>query len=203
MKLVSFIMPTRTASHQMLEKAVRSIIEHPSSNVFFYGSDENNEPDFEILLRIDDDDKARVEFVDKELRHESIRVVIGPRGRGYHDMGVFVKDLVDIADSQWCWLFDDDAWVEGDWYGPLSKIACHPIKGPAINANLYALGESVYQNGPRGEPCGIIVPTEFVKSFPYSNPVDQAWIDETRKRGWTFKQLGGVTYHHDGRPRFI
>jgi hypothetical protein len=157
--------------------------------------------DFEILLRLDDDDTDRFKIAGILEKTYGVNYVVGPRGIGYTNMGAFVHDLVKIADSKWCWLFDDDAYVEGDWFTPLSKIVCDAKRGPAVNAEFYQLGGSLYPNGARGEPCGIIVPTEFCKEIPHKNPVDQQWIDETKHKGWIFTQLKGVTYHHDGRQR--
>lgn len=179
-------MPTRTGTGD-LKKAVQSIA--------------GNGEDFEILLRVDDDDRPRQELAASLAQSLPIRIVTGPRGKGYNSMPTFIRELVDVADSQWCWLFDDDAWVEGDWYSPLSNIECDDAKGPAINAEFYSLGTSIYRNTVHGEPCGVIAPTTFVRSFEQPLPVDQGWVDEARKRGWLFWQLEGVFYHHDGRAR--
>lgn len=186
MKLVSFLMPTRTATYKVLRNAVYSIINTAASD------------DFEILLRIDDDDKERWP-VARDLVAGYGKVVIGPRGCGYMDMGMFVNDLLRVADSQWCWLFDDDAWVEGDWYTPLCRMPCDPEKGPAVNPDFYVLGPSYYQNGEN--PPGMLMPTEFCRKLNHVAPVDQQWMDEVHRLRWRVEHLVGVNYHHDGRPR--
>lgn len=186
MKLVSIIMPTRSGSHESLRKAVRSILDAPGTN----------KDNVEILLRLDDDDAGRLP-VAQELVNGNGAIVVGPRGTGYNNMGGFVDDLVKLADSRFCWLFDDDAFVEGNWYGPLSGMpdAC------GVNSQHYYLGKSRYENGPRGGPVGIIVPTELAKSIPSPFPVDQVWMEVVLQRGWTIRQMQGVDYHHDGRAR--
>lgn len=183
-------MPTRNASHEVLGKAVSSIIETAGEH----------KDDLEILLRIDDDDQARVP-VAHDLINGYGSYVIGPRGRGYNDMGRFVHDLVSIANSKWCWLFDDDSWVEGDWYSELSKLPCDAKHGPAANADFYVLGESYYKNGCHGGAPGLILPTEFCRTIDHQNPVDQQWLNVVRENGWSIKQLENVNYHHDGRRR--
>lgn len=186
-KLVSILMPTRSASHKSLRQAVDSIRESAGQHA----------KHVEILMRADDDDKDRHELI-SELADGWI---IGPRGRGYIDMGIFVNELAEMSRGSWCWLFDDDAWIEGDWVSQLAALPCDPEHGPAVNAETYALGPSRYANGPRGGAPGLIMPTAFVKQLNHVNPVDQQWLDEVHHRGWTIRQLAGVTYHHDGRAR--
>lgn len=189
MKLVSFIMPTRTASAEMFLESVSSIrrtAKFPQ--------------DIEILLRIDDDDLVRRSMAETMQRFHPVKLVVGPRGSGYDNMGTFVDDLVKVANSRWCWLFDDDAWVEGDWSG-LYDIRCDILRGPAVNSEFYCLGESHYNNGPTGGAVGLIMPTGFVKKLAHKAPVDQQWLEEVVRMGWTVQQLKGVSYHHDGRRR--
>lgn len=187
MNLVSFLIPTRSACIESLTEAVESIIEGAGGN-----------DDFEILLKVDSDDTERI-GVGRHLVKGCGRVVVSDMGKGYNDMGRFVNELVSVADSKWAWLFDDDAWVEGDWYSPLSTVKCDPVKGPAVNAEFYVLGESYYRNG--RNPPGTIMPTAFCKKFNHQNPVDQQWNDEINRMGWHVTQLAGVRYHHDGRRR--
>lgn len=186
MKLVSVIMPTRSGSHDSLRKAVRSILDAPGTN----------KDDLEILLRIDDDDRERVAPAQEMLDGHGT-CVIGPRGKGYNDMGIFVDDLVKIADSRWCWLVDDDAWVEGPWYSELSRYACDC----AVNSQYYLLGKSRYENGARGGPVGLIIPTEVARSLKTPYPVDQVWLEVVMQKGWRCNQMQGVSYHHCGRAR--
>jgi hypothetical protein len=192
MKLVSFLMPTRGGYDQLI-RAVRSILctaGDKAANV-------------EILLRVDDDDKDRQKAAREleGLQAMSVKTVIGPRGRGYDEMGTYINELVAVADSKWCWLFDDDAWVEGYWPDALDDIACDPKHGPAVNAEIYALGDSFYRNGARGGCVGLIMPTEFCKTLNHSGPVDMFWLGQVVENNWMIIQLPGVIYHHCGRER--
>lgn len=186
MKMVSVIMPTRSGSHDSLRKAVRSILDAPGTN----------KDDLEILLRLDDDDPERF-FVAEELTKGVGSFVVGTRGAGYNDMGRFVFDLVRVADSKWCWLVDDDAWVEGAWYPELSKYNCDC----AVNAQYYHLGPSKYENGAKGGPVGLIIPTALALTLPTAFPVDQVWLEVVMQKGWICNQMKGVSYFHCGRAR--
>lgn len=185
MKLCSFIIPTRNR-HDWLRKAVGSIVNAPGTNT----------DDLEILLRVDDDDPDRF-FLAEELTKGVGSYVIGPRGNAYLDMGRFVDDLVKIATGKFCWLFDDDAWLTGNWYGPLSTMpdAC------AVNAEFYCLGGSTYRNGPEGGAVGLAIPTSLAKTIPHTNPVDDCWLTTILAKGWKVRQLQGVSYLHEGRAR--
>jgi hypothetical protein len=191
MKEVSFLMPTRS-DHVWLFTALKSIV-NKCSNV----------EDIEILLKIDEDDHARRGLIKEIERDYPARCVVSPRGEGYNHMGRFVKELTNVADSRWCWLFDDDAWIEGDgdYYSSLKELRCDPLHGPAANAEHYVLGQSYYPNGSSGGAPGIIMPTAFVKNMPPVLPVDECWLTEVHRMGWVVVQLPGVRYHHDGRPR--
>jgi Glycosyl transferase family 2 len=187
--LVSIIMPTRN-SFDSLFRALNSI--------------KNTAEDFgnvEIMLRLDDDDHERIDLIPELKRVFHVKPIIGTRGVGYQDMKHFVDDLTAVATGSWAWLFDDDAWVEGKtWQSQLANIPCDPEKGPAVNTQFYKLGFSLYENGPKGEMCGIIIPLAVAKTV-HSTTVDVAWFNTAKQKGWAFRKLKGVTYFHDGRAR--
>ncbi len=188
-KLISILMPTRNPAEGFL-KALRSI-----------KSTASDFSQIEVLLRIDRDDIARFELALKLANEFNIKIVVGERGSGYVNMGQFIDELVAIATGKWCWLFDDDAWVEGKgWQEWIAAQPCS-IHGPAINAQYYKLGHSIYPNGPKGGPVGLIVPTDFCKTLSHRNPVDEQWLSVIMARGWSIRQIPGITYCHDGRPR--
>lgn len=186
-KLVSILMPTRNP-HDGLLKALRSI-----------KSTASDFSQIEILLRIDLDDEDRIKLFPNLLQEFGAIAVMGKRGHGYMDMGVFVDDLVAFANGRWCWLFDDDAWVEGKtWQQQLEESVFDPVSGPAFSAEHYQLGNSHYDGC---GPVGLIVPIELCKSLKHRNPVDDQWLSVIRSKGWTINLLKGITYCHDGRPR--
>jgi len=186
MKTVSIIMPTRSGSEESLRKAVSSILDAPGTN----------KGEVEILLRVDSDDGARI-LLAQELTKGCGSFWVGQRGSGYNNMGGFVDDLVKLADSKWCFLFDDDAYIEGPWFTELSRFNCDC----AVNAEHYYLGKSQYYNGALGGPVGLIIPTELARTLQSPFPADQVWLDVVMQKGWRCNQMHGVSYHHCGRAR--
>ncbi len=184
---ISCLMPTR-GPIEGLKRALASIRTTASDN-----------SKVEILLRIDDDDGERIAAIPMLTAAFDVKYVIGTRGAGYMDMGRFADDLLEIAQGSWVWLFDDDSWVIGDnWQEQMEKM---PMDC-AVNAEHYRLGPSEYRNGETGGPVGLFIPTTVAKSIkPTPSPVDQTWLDHILRMGWKVKQLRGITYCHDGRPR--
>lgn len=157
--------------------------------------------DVEILLRVDDDNKQRISELPELEREFGVKTFIGPRGAGYNDMRVFIDDLAKLATGTWCWLFDDDAYVDGNWQGQLESIPCMKENGPAVNAEYYCLGESRYSNWPKCGPPGLIMPTVVVKAIQHQSPVDDQWMSIALQNNWPIKLLSGVSYFHNGRIR--
>lgn len=188
MKLVSFLMPTRN-SHDWLRKALFSI---KSTSIDF--------DQVEILLRIDDDDTDRIKLLPELIADYKVKVVIGPRGLGYRSMGEYINDLVRVSTGEWCWLYDDDCWLEGDWQSQLSTIQSHGERGPVINTEIYKLGSSTYSNV-GGQWVGLMVPREFCFPINHINPPDRQWFDVAREKRCEFRYLGNVALCHEGRPR--
>lgn len=189
-KLVSILMPTRN-SFEFLRRALQSI-----------KSTASDFTQIEILLRVDSDDVERIQILPQLKTEFDACGIVGERGNGYLNMGTFIDDLVGIASGKWCWLFDDDSWVQGNsWQRQIADMPCDGANGPALNAEFYKLGESIYPNGPKGGPVGLIVPTDFCRALKHRNPVDSQWLDVLLQKNWTIHQLKGITYGHDGRPR--
>jgi hypothetical protein len=190
MKLCSVIMPTRSGTHDMLRKAVRSILDAPGTN----------KDDVEILLRVDDDDPTRF-FVAEELTKGVGSFKVGPRFNGYNSMGIFARELVDLADSTWCWLVDDDAWIDGAWYPQLKSLTSDINPNHGFNTQYYMLGNSLYENGKVGGCVGIGIPTALAKTIEPVSPIDQAWLGTMMNMGWHLKLMQGTTLRHCGRAR--
>lgn len=190
-KLVSIIMPTRNGSFYSLKKAVNSIFDTAGQY----------RDQIEILLRLDSDDHDRVP-VACQLAYGRGCVLVGCRGQGYNDMPVYVRSLISIAKGKWCWLFDDDAWIEGDWATPLAECPRLKDEITCFRAQHYALGSAVYKNAPLDSPVGLIVPTQVVRDLKDNLPVDNAWLGGIQDRKLPLQLLPNVTYWHDGRARF-
>jgi hypothetical protein len=116
-------------------------------------------------------------------------------------MCTFLDDLARLATGRWSWLFDDDAWVEGNWQYQLEAVPFDADGGPALNAEFYHLGKSHYSNWPKCSPPGLIMPTEVIKRLEHRTPVDQQWFDVANQSNWRIKLLKDVTYYHEGRVR--
>lgn len=187
--LISILMPTRNP-YDGLHRALSSIKKTAT-----------NFSEVEICLRIDDDDTQRLSELPKLKEEFDVKEFIGPRGEGYNNMGGFLNDLAKIATGRWSWLFDDDAWIEGDWQGQLQSVPCHENDGPACTPEFYKLGESRYTNFPTCSPPGLILPTETIKRIDHKAPVDAQWLSVVQQLNWKVVCLSGVTYHHDGRIR--
>lgn len=186
-KLMSVIIPSRNGTHDMLRKTVRSILDAP-------GTDKER---VEILIRVHEDDPERF-FVAEELTKGVGSFIIGPTLNGYGSMGIFIDDLVKCASGTWCWLLEDDAYIEGDWFTPMSTMP----EDSVVNTQVYALGASRYQNGPGGECVGVIIPTAIAKSLiPHCPPVDHLWLNAAKEKGCKVRQMPGTVYFHDGRAR--
>jgi glycosyltransferase involved in cell wall biosynthesis len=186
--LVSFLMPT-VNQHDWLIRALNSI-----------KSTATNFSEVEILLRVDDHDIERILFLPALKEIYGVNWKIGP-GVGYKAMSEYVKELLDIAKGKWVWLFDDDAWIEGNWQKQLEAIKCDPQNGPAVQPDCYQLGPSVYPVG--CGPVSLILPLEFARTnlLQQGAMIDQSWLDVIHQREWRIKHLNHVSYCHDGRQR--
>lgn len=150
--------------------------------------------DYEVLLRLDDDDK---DTVSRELdRRARVRVVTGPRMRGYPDLNVFYTQLSDVARGLWVWIMNDDATVSGQgWDVLLRKV---PTTGVIAQPEFHKLNRSMY---PRNEGGAFpLVPNGCWKSFGWTaiqDPADSR-LDELLRgqHGWTTHFLAGITVHH-------
>lgn len=189
-KLVSLLTPTRNPI-PWLRKMLNSV----KSTAHRYD-------EIEILLWVDDDDEQRIAALPKLQREFSVRGVIGPRGRGYMEFGTYLDALAATATGRWAWMFDDDAWIEGNtWQQQLAAIPCDLVHGPAVQCEFYTLGGSRYHSGPEGFPPGLIVPMALAKILQHRVPCDSQWLDESRRRGWPVEHLNGINFCHEGRAR--
>lgn len=188
-KTVSILMPTRSTQPGDIRRALTSLRDTAS-----------NYAAVEVLLRIDDDDAARLSEMTELEERFAARCVVGPRGIGYLNMGRFVDDVAALATGRWSWLFDDDAWVQGPWQAQLEAMSCDE-NGPAVNAEFYELGKSRYSNWPKCGPAGLIMPTPTIKQLRHTSPVDDQWLSVAVQRKWQIRLLKGVVYFHDGRAR--
>lgn len=159
--------------------------------------------EIEILLRVDDNNASRIADLPELEARYGVKAIIGPRGAGYGNMGGIIDELLAIATGKWCWLFDDDAWLEGNtWQQQLREIPCDEVNGVGVFCEFYKLDPSIYDNKDGISPQGFIVPTAWAKRWtPSSTPIDACWFGGMKQTGAPVKLLKGMTFGHNGRAR--
>ncbi len=156
-----------------------------------------DDPDtLEILLRVDDDDKATIAALPEIVHEFGARVHIGPRNLGYDSMGVFITELSDLALAPWVFIIDDDATVIGK--GMDSKLKAVPLTNHVAVCEFYKLNQSVYR---AALPVGMFVPNKCWKQYGFEmlgSPVDEflrgMLITEHK---WNLSLLHELTYFHE------
>lgn len=93
----SVLMPTRERP-DMAEESVLSL----------------GKGDFEVLMYVDDDDKDLLQYKDLEKKYKRVKLFVRPRLTYYrfHEM---VNELAEHAKGDWLLLWNDDAFMEGEW----------------------------------------------------------------------------------------
>jgi hypothetical protein len=101
-KLVSVLLPSR-GRPLMLKETVANLV----------GKSEDPAR-IEILIRLDDDDEKSRKAAPALLAEygEAIKILTGPRGRGYAGMHHFINELCAEARGDFLFLFNDDARME-------------------------------------------------------------------------------------------
>ena len=152
--------------------------------------------DYEVLIRIDEDDSESVKAKDALEEFWNTHVTVGPRlGYAALDLGYY-SGMEEIAKSPWVWIAGDDMLVYGDWLGELRKV---PLTGFIVQPEISRLGGSTY---PRAEAQAFpIFPRFCWKKYhhEFPRPFDTQGDRLLKKNGWKTWFLEGVTMWHD-RP---
>lgn len=181
--LVSAIIPTRNRPDG-LEKTMNSML-----------STAKSPGRIQFVLKLDDDDPQL-----HKKWPRNVKVVVSPRGIGYMEMPRFVYEACAAADGIWCFLIDDDAWIEGlGWDEQLAAI--NPA-GCVAQCEFYHLGMSHYGSDSCG-PNGLFFPKEAYKTMrpEIGGAADMQLCGNTVDKGWPKHLLKGIAYCHDGRAR--
>lgn len=182
--LVSILLPSR-ARVGRLKKCIATLL------------DTATDDDFEILIRLDDDDTDSVPEIKKLQLFKPVRCIVGPR-HGYTKLDeIYYPELEDEAAGQWVWEANDDMLVVGDWLGELRKV---PLTGFIVQPQVSKLNESVYV---RNEGAAFpIWPRHAWKQFTDTFPVpfDREGDRLFRANGWRTWFLKDVMFFHD-RPK--
>lgn len=95
--LVSVLIPTRGRPKHLCEAI---------DSVYSLAQDKSL---IEFILKIDDDYLETINVSNRLSAVLPLKVVVSPRGNGYHDMHHWVNDMCAIATGDWLFLFNDDA----------------------------------------------------------------------------------------------
>lgn len=102
--LVSVLLPTRGRSQSLCE-AIDSI--------YSLAKDKGS---CEFILKIDDDDLETQATAKALSAIIPLKMIVSPRGNGYHDMHHWVNEMSSLATGDWLFLFNDDARMKThDW----------------------------------------------------------------------------------------
>jgi GT2 family glycosyltransferase len=159
--------------------------------------------EFEILVRLDDDDKLTLDRLKEFDQYDKVKFVIGPRERGYGSLNIFYTELANSSDAEWISIMNDDAVYEGkDWDKQLFGI---PTEGFIVQPELYQLGGSKYFNCEGG--AFPFVPNSSWKKYGPAimpDPVDTCLDNILRKEsGWKTQFLKGIGVVHDREDQEI
>ncbi len=157
-----------------------------------------DDPDtLEILLRVDDDDKATIASLPEIVNEFGARVHIGPRKLGYESMGEFVTELSDLALAPWIFIIDDDAVVVGKGMDTKLKAVSLTDHHVAV-CEYYKLNQSVYR---AALPVGMFVPNKCWNLYDFK--ILESPVDEFLKKllidnyNWKLSLLPSMTYFHE------
>lgn len=156
-----------------------------------------NPKNFEVIVRIDDDDDKTQDFLDTLVHaFNNITIKSGSRLSGYTSHGQFYTECADSARGQWCAFFNDDTLIVGKgWDEQLKAI---PATGFIVQPEFHQLNQSVYAK----DACGPVpfVPTNSWKLLgqpAIPTPTDTMMYELYKRHGWVTKYLEGITLWHD------
>jgi glycosyltransferase involved in cell wall biosynthesis len=98
--LVSVIMPTRGRS-QLLCESIDSLYSLAKDKTLI-----------EFLVKVDDDDKDTMDTVVRLSSLLPIKMLVYPKGAGYHEIHHWINDLCALTKGDWIYLFNDDSKVK-------------------------------------------------------------------------------------------
>jgi len=181
--IATILLPSRSRL-PMLQQAIRSILSTA------YGRD------FQIIVRLDDDDKDTLVNVVSLLQSPCVKVVTRPRGGGWEDLdnGKLLMSLWPFVTGTWFAIAQDDIVLSGQgWDAKLSQI---PTVGYWACPEYHKLNQSVYPEDPRC--CLPFVPRDAldfehvpIKSF------DDGVVKALIAKGWRPAFLPGITVAHN------
>jgi GT2 family glycosyltransferase len=181
--LCAILIPTRKRFDRLL-KTVASV----------YGTT-NASDQVEIIIRCDSDDYETTHRV-LELP-AAVKVMSGPRSRGYAAINLFYTDMAAATKAEWIWIMNDDATIQGSgWADQLAKVSEPRC---IVQPELIGWGPSEYSRS-EGGPFPV-VRNKCWEAFGMTDipdPADAALDDLLRVRnGWKTVWLDGIKVQHD------
>lgn len=181
--ICSILIPTRSRLSR-LKETLQSI------------QDTANQANYEIILRLDSDDKETILGLNDLNKQFTFKAIIGPRLLGYSSINVFYSQMAEAATGTWIFILNDDCILEGKgWDEQLSKLKPNCI----VQSEYNKLGPSLYVRN-EGGPFPI-VPRNCWKKFGHEvipNPVDTELDQLLRVRNkWPTVFLKGLIICHN------
>lgn len=78
------------------------------------------EGDFEVLIFLDDDDENILQYKDMAKKYKNVRIFVQPR-ETYYKFHKMINFLSAKAKGDWLLLWNDDAFMQGEWIHNLEK----------------------------------------------------------------------------------
>lgn len=188
--LCSVLIPSRKRFDKLL-KCIESVYAHAASSELFSG--------FEIIVRFHkSDSEARERCVELD-RFEELSAIWGEDLAGYHSLGTFYHELIEVASGKWCWHLNDDMVVMSTagfkWNEMLYQVK---ESAALVQPEIHQLNNSVYvfdKAGPAPiHPRNAALCRMLEKCGP---AVDAGIYHELAVvRGWPVKFLEGIGVHH-------
>lgn len=154
--------------------------------------------DFEILVRLDEDDAETTPDIVATITAMSplVSVTVGPR-LGYDELDTgYLHGMSQSGRGRWCWCFGDDMLVQGKgWDTKLAKV---PLQGFYAEPGVHRLGDSFYEHDSR---CGSYwIPKDCWKLCGFDRwpkKADYNLMGALDRIGWKPRWLDGITLWHE------
>lgn len=85
---------------------------------------------FEVIVRLDHDDQQSLDRIRDLEPYGNVKVIVGSRGKGYHNLHLFANDCAMLSTGRWLGFFNDDAWVDSPGWDKV--LAGHDSTVPAV-----------------------------------------------------------------------
>jgi glycosyltransferase involved in cell wall biosynthesis len=170
-----------------LDRCITSVVET--------ASDEGN---YEILVRIDDDDDTNSEVIEKYKDHPIVKITTGPRlGYDQLDTGYYTQ-LANSGRGKWCWIVNDDMVFITEPGVKWDRAMKHVPPSHIIQPEIHGLRQSKYAYDNRtGSPCfqnGCWIQA----GWPHIPPkADYVLTQKLEEMGWKPWFISGLTIWHD------